>query len=250
MENKTGQIETGQDQAGLRPDAFQYEDTIDLMELFFSILHGWKAIFLAMLLGAVLFGGYHHLLVKPSYQADATIYITNTESVITFSDLQMSAALTEDYAMIIKSRTVLNRVIDELDLDLNYRQLESLITVENPDQTHILHIVVTCDDLELARNIANALMNVGIDQIYQVVGTGQPNIIDASEAEAVKEVTPSILKYMIMGAMLGAVLVCVIITIKMLMNTTMKTEDDVEKYLHIPVLAIVPYYQDKSKRKG
>lgn len=250
MEKKTVQTQTQQAQTGQRPGVFPEEDTIDLLELFFCILHGWKGILLAMLIGAVAFGGYHHFLVKPSYQADAMIYITNTESVITFSDLQMSAALTQDYAMIIKSRTVLNRVIDELALDIDYRRLSRLITVENPDKTHIIHIIVTCDNLEMARNIANALMNVGIDQIYQTIGTGQPNIIDASEAEAVEEVTPGILKYMMIGAMLGALIVCVIITIKMLTNTTIKTEDDVEKYLHIPVLAAVPYYQDKNRRKG
>lgn len=228
----------------------QEDDVIDLKELFFVLVNGWKAILLAMLIGATIFGTYHHFFVIPTYQADASIYITNTESVITFADLQMSAALTEDYAMIIKSRTVMNRVIDELDLDLNYKQLREIVTVDNPDSTHIINITVTCDDLELSRNIANALMNVGIDQIYQTVGTGEPAIIDASEASAVEEVTPSILKYMAMGALLGAALVCVVLVIKMLMNTTMNTEEDVEKYLQIPVLAAIPYYQEKRVKKG
>lgn len=228
----------------------QEDDVIDLKELLFVLVNGWKAILLAMLIGATIFGTYHHFFVIPTYQADASIYITNTESVITFADLQMSAALTEDYAMIIKSRTVMNRVIDELDLDLNYKQLREIVTVDNPDSTHIINITVTCDDLELSRNIANALMNVGIDQIYQTVGTGEPAIIDASEASAVEEVTPSILKYMAMGALLGAALVCVVLVIKMLMNTTMNTEEDVEKYLQIPVLAAIPYYQEKRVKKG
>ena len=231
---------------GKTPD----DDVIDLKELFFTVLHGWKAIFLATLVGAALFGTYHHFFVTPSYQADASIYITSTESVISFADLQMSAALTEDYATIIKSRTVMNRVIDELDLDLNYKQLRSLVSVHNPDSTHIISITVTCDDLELSRNIANAVMNVGIDQIYQTVGNGEPTIIDASEASAVEEVTPGILSYMMKGALLGAILVCAVLVIKMLTNTTLKTEEDVEKYLQIPVLAAVPYYQEKRVRKG
>lgn len=224
----------------------QEDDVIDLVEVFYTLLNGWKAILLAMLIGATVMGTYHHFCVTPAYRADASIYITNTESVITFSDLQMSAALTEDYAMIIKSRTVLNRVIDELDLDLNYKQLSSLITVENPDSTHIIKITATCDDLELSRNIANALMNVGIDQIYQTIGTGEPTIIDASEAAAVEDVTPGIMKYMFMGAVAGAVLVCVVLLIKMLTNTTINTEEEIEKYLQIPVLAAIPYYREKE----
>ncbi|EET58821.1 chain length determinant protein [Marvinbryantia formatexigens DSM 14469] len=226
------------------------EDVIDLKEVFYVLLGGWKAIFLAMLIGAAAFGAYHHFMITPSYQADAMIYITNTDSVITFSDLQLSSALTEDYTNIIKSRTVLNRVIDELDLDINYKQLGNLVSVENPESTHIIHIYVTTDDLELSRNIANALLNVSVSQIYQIIGSSEPTIIDYAEAEAVENVTPGLTRYMAMGALLGAVVVCAVLIIRMLMNTTMKTEEDIDKYLHLPVLAAVPYYNEHTTRKG
>ena len=171
MENNTEQ----QKIAAMRQDD---EMEIDLREIFFLLKSRWKSIFLAMLIGAAIFGAYHVFMVKPSYQADASIYITNTDSVITFSDLQLSSALTEDYANIIKSRTVLNRVIKELELDLNYKALGNLISVGNPDDSHIITIKVTCDDPELSRNIANALMNVSIEQIYQIIGSSEPTVID------------------------------------------------------------------------
>lgn len=222
------------------------EIEIDLKEMFFLLLSHWKSIFLAILIGGVLFGAYHALLVRPSYQADAEIYITNTDSVITFSDLQMSAALTDDYARIIKSRVVLNRVIRELQLDLDYKELSELVEVNNPDSTHIIEIIVTCDDLELSRNIANALLNVSVDQIYQIIGSSEPTVIDYSEAEAVEDVTPSLAKYMIIGGLLGAVLVCAVLIVRMLMDTTMHSEEDVDRYLQLPVLASVPYYRDRQ----
>ena len=225
------------------------DDVIDLKEVFFVLLNGWKVILLALLLGAAAFGAYHTFLIKPSYQADATMYITNTDSVISFSDLQLSSALTDDYAKILKSRTVLNRVIDELQLEMNYKQLASLIRVENPDSTHILSLYVTCGDLELSRNIVNALLNIGIDQIYQIVGTNQPTVIDYSVAEAVQDVTPGIKKYILMGGMLGAVLACAVLVVRMLMNTTIRTEGDVEKYLQLPILAAVPYYTEKHEQR-
>lgn len=222
------------------------EIEIDLKEMFFLLLSHWKSIFLAILIGGVLFGAYHALLVRPSYQADAEIYITNTDSLITFSDLQMSAALTDDYARIIKSRVVLNRVIRELQLDLDYKELSELVEVNNPDSTHIIEIIVTCDDLELSWNIANALLNVSVDQIYQIIGSSEPTVIDYSEAEAVEDVTPSLAKYMIIGGLLGAVLVCAVLIVRMLMDTTMHSEEDVDRYLQLPVLASVPYYRDRQ----
>ena len=201
-----------------------------------------------MLIGAAIFGAYHTFLLKPSYQADASIYITSTDSMISFSDLQLSAALTDDYANIIKSRTVLNRVIDELDLNLNYKQLGALISVENPDSTHIVDIKVTCDDPELSRNITNALMNISVDQIYQVIGSGEPTVIDYAMAEAVQDVTPSLKKYLMLGALLGALIVCAIVVLRMLTDTTLKTVDDIDRYLHLPVLAAVPYYREMDRK--
>ena len=224
------------------------EDVIDLREVFFVIVSSWKATLLAMLIGAVIFGAYRTFLVTPSYQADAELYITSTDSMISFSDLQVSAALTDDYAKIIKSCTVLNRVIKELDLDLDYKQLSELVTVTNPDSTHIINIAVTCDDLELSRNIANSLLNISVDQIYQIIGSSEPTVIDYSEAEAVQDVTPRLLKFIVMGAMIGALLVCAVQIVRMLMDTTMKTEEDIDKYLHLPVLSAVPYYREKQKR--
>ena len=67
------------------------EDVIDLQELFWALVDKWKVIFLMMLIGAVLMGLYHTFLKQPSYQADASIFITSNESVISFTDLQLSS---------------------------------------------------------------------------------------------------------------------------------------------------------------
>ncbi len=223
------------------------EVEIDLKEILFLLLNNWKSIFLAMLVGAVLLGTFHTFLLHPSYEAEAELYITNTDSMITFSDIQLSAALTDDYAQIIKSRTVLKQVIKELLLDLDYDELRDLIDVNNPDSTHIIEIRVTCDDLELSRNIANALLNISIRQIYKIIGSSEPTVIDYSEAKAVTDVTPSLYLYMLIGALIGAVLVCAVLIVRMMMNTTMKSEEDVEKYLHLPILAAVPYYRETQE---
>ncbi len=220
------------------------EIEIDLKEIFFLLLYKWKMILMALLVGAAVFGAYHTFLMKPSYQADASIYITNTDSMISFSDLQLSAALTQDYANIIKSRTVLNRVIDELDLDLDYTGLSRLITVVNPEDSHIIEMQVVCGDPELSRNITNALMNISIDQIYQIIGSSEPTVIDYSIAESVEDVTPSIFKYMAIGGLLGAFAVCAALIVRMFMDSTIKSEEDVEKHLGLPILAAVPYYRE------
>ena len=239
-------------------------EVIDLLELFWELVKHWKHILLAMLIGAVLAGVYYLVGVKPSYQADASIFITNNDSVITVSDLQLSSELTEDYAKIIKSRNVLKQVIKaeenttnrglakghtikDLDLNLDYRALNRLVSVTNPDNSHIITITVSCGDMELCRDIANSLMNIGLERIYQVIGSSEPTIIDFSEAESVEEITPSLTKYLAMGLILGMVLACGLVCMIYLTDTTLKTEDDLKKYLGIPVLSIVPYYEEKEE---
>ena len=165
-------------------------------------------------------------------------------AVISLQDLQIGSALTEDYQNIIKSRAVLNKVIDDLKLDTNYRGLSKLVSVSNPTGTHIIRTSVTTDDLALSRDIANDMLNVSIERIYQIVGTSEPTIIDYSEAEAVEDVTPGILKYMAIGAFIGIFLVAALVIIRIFMDNTMKSDDDVEKYLHLPVLSAVPYYKE------
>ena len=225
----------------------QQEDTIDLVELFWVLVNHWKIILLTMLITAMLAGVYYLVGVKPSYQADASIFITNNESVITVSDLQLSSELTEDYAKIIKSRNVLKQVIKELDLDLDYRGLSKLVSVTNPDNSHIITITVTCGDVELCRDIANSLMNIGLDRIYQVVGSSEPTVIDYSEAEAVDEITPALTKYLAIGLLLGLIAACGLICVRYMTDTTLKTEDDLKRYLDIPVLSVIPYYEEKKE---
>ncbi len=225
----------------------QQEDTIDLVELFWVLVNHWKIILLTMLITAMLAGVYYLVGVKPSYQADASIFITNNESVITVSDLQLSSELTEDYAKIIKSRNVLKQVIKELDLNLDYRELSKLVSVTNPDNSHIITITVTCGDVELCRDIANSLMNIGLDRIYQVVGSSEPTVIDYSEAEAVDEITPALTEYLAIGLLLGLIAAWGLICVRYMTDTTLKTEDDLKRYLDIPVLSVIPYYEEKKE---
>ena len=219
-------------------------DEINIADIFFTVLHSWKAMLMAFLIGATVMALFHTYMVTPTYMASTDLYITSTDSMISLQDLQIGTALTDDYQNIIMSRSVLNQVINDLQLDTDYKQLSELVKVSNPSGTHIIRISVTTDDLSLSRDIANDILNVCIDRIYQIVGTSEPTIIDYSEAKAVEEVTPSILMYMALGGMVGILLVVLFVVLKIIMDTTIKNDDDVEKYLQLPVLAAVPYFKE------
>jgi capsular polysaccharide biosynthesis protein len=220
-------------------------EEIDLLEIFFALVHNWRVILLGTLIGAFIFGLIHVIFIKPSYQASTELYITSNDSVISLQDLQIGTAIAEDYRFIITSRSVLNQVIESLQLDLDYDQLKKLIEVTNPNGTHIIRTSVKTGDLELSRDIANKLLSTSIERIYQVVGASEPSVIDYSEASAVEDVSPSFKKFILIGALIGFLVVAVIIIIRVSVNSTIRTEDDVEKYLNLTVLAAIPYYDEK-----
>ena len=220
------------------------DDEFDLFELFYVLLHHWKMMVLAGIIGALLMAGYYGMFVRDTYRASTQMYITSTDSVISLQDLQIGSQLTEDYKTIITSRAVMNKVIEDLQLNTDYKGLRKLVNVSNPQGTHIITTSVTTSDIQTSKNIANDLLSVSVDYIYQIVGTSTPTVIDYSEVEAVENVTPSLMKYLAIGGGLGVLVVMVFVVIRMLMDNTIKTEDDIDKYLRLPVLTAVPYYKE------
>ena len=220
-------------------------EEIDLLEIFFALVHNWRVLLLGTLIGAFVFGLVHVLFIKPAYQASTELYITSNDSMISLQDLQIGTAIAEDYRFIITSRSVLNKVIEDLQLDLNYDQLKAMINVTNPNGTHIIRTSVKTGDLELSRDIANKLLSVSIERIYQVVGASEPSVIDYSEASAVENVSPSFRKFLLIGTLIGFLVVAVIVIVRVIMNSTLRTEEDIEKYLNLTVLAAIPYYDEK-----
>ncbi len=221
-------------------------EPIDLMELFFAMLAGWKLILLGLLAGAFVMGAYYHYTVGPVYQADAKMYVSNLDSGVSESDLRMDVFLADDYTDIVQSRTTFKKVIENLGLNCSFKQLMSLVSVKNLENQHMIQVVATCDDVELCIKIANEVVNVGSEQIYNVVKTSEPTVIEYAEAAAVRDLTPSLTSYLMKGGILGAGLVCAILALKVLLDTSFRSEDDIEKYLHLPLLATVPYFEEEK----
>ena len=96
----------------------------------------------------------------------------------------------------------------------------------------------------MSRNIANSIMDAGIQHIYKVFGSNEPSVIDYSEADAIIDLTPTRRSYLQKGAFVGIALACLLISIRFLLDTTLKSEDEIQKYLHMPVLSVVPYYKE------
>ena len=136
-------------------------DEIDLLEIGYLLLQHLTGIVSCLIGGALVAVLFTRFMIAPKYTSTARMYVVSSSanSVVDLTSLQISKNLTGDYTELIKSRNVLEEVIDDLSLEIGYNQLAGEISVTNPTDTRILDITVTDADPQLAADIANTLAN-------------------------------------------------------------------------------------------
>lgn len=224
------------------------EQEIDLIELFYRLLEKAKYIVLATLICALAAGIISVFLLTPIYESTAKIYVLNSnDSAVNLSDLQIGTYLTSDYQEVFKTWEVHERVLEKLGLEYSYKQLSEMLTITNPNNTRILYITVKSPDPQEAALIANAYADVVREYIAEKMATEKPNILSKA-LEPTLPVSPNKTRNVLLGAILGALLACAIITVQFILDDKIKSTDDIMKYAGMPTLAVVPILNDKNLR--
>ena len=236
-------------------DRTEQEAEIDLIDLAWALLDKIHYIVLCFLIGAVIMNAYSYFLVRPTYKSTAKMYVVSASknSVVDLDALNIGTSLTADYEQLMLSYPVLEQVINKLNLDMDSDTLAKMITLENPKDTRILNINVVSTDPKSARDIANTLMDVSVDYLPKTMSTNAPNVAQKAKLADHKD-GPSYTKYTMIGALAGAFLYCMYLVVKYLMDDTIHTADDMEKYFDIVPLAVIPDVEElaseKQQKKG
>ncbi|MCM1569679.1 MAG: Wzz/FepE/Etk N-terminal domain-containing protein [Roseburia sp.] len=217
------------------------EVEIDLLDLGLYLLEKIHYIILCFLAGAVLFNAFAYFLIKPTYQSTAKLYVVSAseDAIVNLSDLNIGSSLTSDYEELMLSYPVLDQVIDRLGLRMTYEKLAKMITLVNPKDTRMLNITVTSTSPQMACDIANTLANISVEYLPDTMSTRAPNVAQVARV-ADKKTDPSYLKYTIIGAFLGALVYCLILVTGYLLDDTIHTPEDMEKYFGIVPLTTIP----------
>ena len=224
------------------------EIEIDLRDILFVLLDRIWIILLSAVIGAVSFGLYTYVLIEPVYQSQSMLYIlTKSTSLTSLADIQVGTQLTNDYVVFVTSRPVVDKVIDNLDLDMTYEEFVKNVSVDNPSNTRILKLTVSHTDPKMAQTIVNELSDVAASRVAEVMDTEAPSIADYGHL-AEEPSSPSLVKNSAIGGLLFALAVMAIIIVMHLMNDSIKTSDDVEKYLGLNVLGSIPLEEGTNKK--
>lgn len=228
---------------------YRNEEYIDLRKVFLVLWENAIIIILSGILLALVATIHTKLFVAPTYESTTKIVILNKPSgdVLAGSDLQMSSLLSKDYAELIRSRTVTESVIAELGLNLTHGGLSSKITVSSSD-SRILTITVTDSDPYEASRIANAVRDTAARHIQNAMDAKTVNVVDRANIPAWKS-SPDVGRAGMKAGLLGVFLAGGIVVALYLLNDTIRTPEDIERYLGLSNLGIIPLSETEKKSK-
>lgn len=223
---------------------------IDLMALLHALAARWWVILICAVVCGAATLGITVGLITPKYESTSLLYIlSKTTSITSMADLQIGGELAEDFLVIAKSKPVIDgaieRIKSEEGLEFTREEIEGMLTVGN-QATRILSISATSENPVNASIVSNAVAEETVQQMAEITKSDPPSIVERAEVE-VRPVSPSVKKNTLMGVLIGILLSGAVLVIQFLLNDHIKTEEDVQKYLGLSTLAVIP--MDKRRER-
>ncbi|HJJ12930.1 MAG TPA: Wzz/FepE/Etk N-terminal domain-containing protein [Clostridiaceae bacterium] len=223
-------------------------EELNLKQLINIIWNGKKYIIITIILSVLLGIGYSYFLVTPKYESSTTLVLAKAEEKvsneistgITQTDLNLNKNLVSTYRELIRSKTVIRQVMDNLKItDLKENTLRNNVSVSSVKDTELIEITVRDVNPERATNIANEIAKVFTVQVAEIYNINNVHVIDKAEVNNVPYNVHHT-KDIVVIALIGAILSIACIIILSLLDTTVKTQEDVEKVTGMIILAEIP----------
>ena len=218
------------------------------------ILHTIGHWFLLILLFVIIGGGtaiFYNYGAPIKYQSNTTLYVEPgvNANEVNYQGILTNQRMVQTYAEIIKSRTVINKVIKELNMDVTYKEFTENLTVNVSTDTQMITIYFKDTDKNLARDVANTLANIFIEDVKEKLNVTNISVID--EAIIAKNpVEPKIILNIAIGIAAGAAVGLMLAFLLESMDNKIKTHEDVKKYLKIKTLGVVPHNSIDNEVNG
>lgn len=227
------------------------ELTIDLTEIIGALLKKAHIILLTGIIVALLAFIGTKLFITPMYTAETKVYVlskSDGSAGVTTSDLQAGSYLTKDYTELVKSRTVMEQVIAVLNLDMKPEELMNMVSVEAATDSRILTIRVQDADPKQAKEIADAVRESVSVQITEIMDADAVNTVEKADLPDAPS-SPNTKKNTLLGGILGIILAMGVVVLISILDDTIKTPDDVERYLGLNTLTSIPIAAGAKKNK-
>ena len=230
-------------------------EELDLRELFNIFWNKRIQIIIITLVFAILGGIYTFIFTTPKYKSSTTLVLAtlsdtnlgktqkNGSEAITQTDLTLNSNLVSTYSELIKSKSVLREVIDNLDIkDLDEEELKKDVKVSAVSDTELIEISISNKNASYSSKIANEIAKVFTNKVGDIYNINNVHIVDKAE-KADEPYNINHIRDIIIFVFLGIVVAIVKILIYNMLDNTVKTEQDVEKNTGLLVLAQIPEFK-------
>ena len=226
----------------------QKEMDIDLLDLFRYLKKRIPVLLAVFLVSAVVGFVGTKLFIPSKYTAATRVYVLNrsNETAVLSSDFSMSNYMVTDYQVLITGRNVTKEVVEQLDLNMTHEELAKMIRVTAPENTRVLQISVTDTAAQRAADIANRVRDVAVDQIKQIMDVDAVNLVYAAEIPE-EPTSPSITKNTLIVALAGLTVAAGVYMVAFLLDDTIRTEEDVQRYLGFSTVGVIPLSEELSR---
>ncbi len=231
-------------------------EELDLKELFRIFWNKKVEILLIILIFMVIGAIYTIGFVKPIYSSSTTLVLAssgNTNSAntnsITATDVTLNSKLVSTYSELVKSKNILRQVISNLKINVDEGTLRGNVSVKSVKDTELIEIIVNNENPMHAAQIANEIAKVFTEKVKEIYNINNIQVVD----EAEKATAPSNINHskdIVIFAFIGLVVAVAYVLIANMLDTTIKTAEDVEKGFQIPVIASIPYIERFEIEKG
>ena len=220
------------------------EVQIDLSELFKLIRKHLKSIVIFMLIGAILVGSYTAFMVDKKYSSQGTILLKAEviDGAIDNNQLNSNESMVANYIELLQGNNIQDKVAKNLDISSGL--VSNALQVSNTEDTQIIEISATTTDPGLSKRIVDETINVFTETVKEILDVSNIIMVDNAEINTAP-VSPNIQKNMVLGAVAGIVISLGYILLTYLLDSKIKNADVAEQVLNLPVLGIVPYFEDQ-----
>lgn len=214
---------------------------IDLGELFKALKKNILLIVVISILCAIVGFVSSMFLINKKYNSEATIYITpkvTEQGTIDYNSIQTNSRMVNNYMEILKGETILAKVADQVGME-SYEEVLNTLTVSNPENTELISVSSETTDPELSQQIVSLVISTFTEDMMDILNLNNVTIINDAKVNE-NPVSPSVPKYTILGLAVGLVISCGYVFITFLFDKRLRTREEAENFLGVPVLATVP----------
>lgn len=217
------------------------EFEIDIKELFNFLKKKALTIIIVSAIFMIIGLFISTFLINKKYSSEATIYITpkvTEQGTIDYNSIQTNSQMVNNYMEILKGETILTKVADQVGLE-SFEEVQDSLTITNPANTQLISVSAETNDPELSQKIVELTVSTFTEDMMDILNLN--NVTTINEAKVNTDpVSPSKAKFTILGFGIGLIISCGYVCITYLFDKRLRTRDEAENFLGIPVLATVP----------